>query len=156
LALLLHRAIQCCLIAQDQAEIISLNMVEGQGASESHVQASSIGDAPSSTNIPSYPPAASTLADNEAGGVRRKPRINRLHKLQDIVFLVVFALFGLGFIVETSFGFNRGNPLRYFLAAKFLQKPPFSIMNLDFPPFWEKFCLSRLKLGACFADWYMG
>lgn len=127
LALLLHRAaIQCCcLIVQDQAKLVSLNMVEGQGASESHVQASSIGDAPSSTNnIPSYPPAASTLADNEAGGVRRKPRINRLHKLQDIVFLVVFALFGLGFIVETSFGFNRGNPLRYLLfsiGAKFLQ-----------------------------------
>ena len=148
--------LQCCLIVQDQAKIISLNMVEGQGASESHVQASSIGDAPNSTNIPSYPPAASTLADNEAGGVRRKPRINRLHKLQDIVFLVVFALFGLGFIVETSFGFNRGNPLRYFLGAKILQNPPYSITNLGFPSILGEVLLSRLKLGACFADWCMG
>jgi hypothetical protein len=50
------------------------------------------------------PPAASTVPENEAGGDRRKPGIRRVHKCQDVAFLVVFLVFCVGFIVETSFG----------------------------------------------------
>ncbi|KAG0591066.1 hypothetical protein KC19_1G146700 [Ceratodon purpureus] len=68
------------------------------------------GEAPNSS--PLYPPAASTGPENEAGGERRKPGIRRVHKCQDVVFLAVFLVFCVGFIVETSFAFNKGNPLR--------------------------------------------
>lgn len=83
-------------------------MVEG-GYDGSRVEPPMVED-PNST--PMYPQAASTGPDNEAGGPLRKPGIRRVHKTQDIAFLVVFLVFCIGFIVETSFGFDKGNPLR--------------------------------------------
>ncbi|XP_024392158.1 choline transporter protein 1 [Physcomitrium patens] len=82
-------------------------MVDGQDESRSETPRE---EAPNST--PLYPPAASTVPDNEAGGARRKPGIRRVHKCQDLAFLAVFLVFCIGFIVETSFGFNKGNPRR--------------------------------------------
>lgn len=86
------------------------------GRLESPKGASSVKDdsppaeGPSST--PSYPPVAAAFVANEAGGRRRKPGIKENRMCQDIVFLVAFLLAGVGFIAETSFGFNRGNPGR--------------------------------------------
>lgn len=71
-----------------------------------------------------YPAAASTGPENEAGGSIRKPGIRRVHKAQDAVFLVVFLTFCVGIIVETSFGFHNGNPLRYLIHTVFSRFPP--------------------------------
>lgn len=70
------------------------------------------GEAPGNSS-PFYPQAAATVPDNEAGGALRRPGIRRVHKVQDVAFLIIFILFLIGFIVETSFGFHTGNPLRY-------------------------------------------
>lgn len=42
------------------------------------------------------------------GGIIRKNR-----KCRDLVFLVIFIAFWVAMIVNSSFGFNQGNPLRY-------------------------------------------
>lgn len=44
----------------------------------------------------------------QMGGIIRHNR-----KCRDIVFLVIFIAFWVGMIVNSSFGFNQGNPLRY-------------------------------------------
>lgn len=41
------------------------------------------------------------------GGVIRQNR-----KCRDVVFLVIFIAFWVSMIVNSSFGFNKGNPLR--------------------------------------------
>ncbi|KAG5551248.1 hypothetical protein RHGRI_009613 [Rhododendron griersonianum] len=43
----------------------------------------------------------------ETGGIIKHNR-----KCRDVVFLVIFIAFWVGMIVNSSFGFNRGNPLR--------------------------------------------
>ncbi|CAM6044179.1 unnamed protein product [Sphagnum compactum] len=65
---------------------------------------------PSST--PAYPPPAAAFADNEAGGSIRKPGIKQARRCQDLAFLSIISLLAFGFIVDTSFGFNRGDPHR--------------------------------------------
>ncbi len=59
-----------------------------------------------------YPPPAAAFADNEAGGSIRKPGINQVRRCQDLAFLSIISLLAFGFIVDTSFGFNRGDPHR--------------------------------------------
>jgi hypothetical protein len=56
--------------------------------------------------------AAAAFADNEAGGSIRKPGIKQARRCQDLAFLSIISLLAFGFIVDTSFGFNRGDPHR--------------------------------------------
>ncbi|KAK9688935.1 hypothetical protein RND81_09G023000 [Saponaria officinalis] len=44
---------------------------------------------------------------SEVGGIIKKDR-----KCKDVVFLLIFIAFWVGMIVNSSFGFNQGNPLR--------------------------------------------
>jgi choline transporter-like protein 2/4/5 len=56
----------------------------------------------------------------------KKPHIKlQNRKCQDIVFLILFIAFGIGFMIESSFGFNKGEPRRYFLflLPQFETKP---------------------------------
>lgn len=39
--------------------------------------------------------------------------VRRNRKCRDVAFLVVFIAFWVAMIVNSSFGFNQGNPLRY-------------------------------------------
>lgn len=41
--------------------------------------------------------------------------ITHNRKCRDLAFLVIFIAFWVAMIVNSSFGFNQGNPLRYFL-----------------------------------------
>ena len=64
---------------------------------------------------PSAPPLYSSpgyLADPEAGPPEAKPRIKQNRKCRDIVFLALFLAFGVGFLIESSYGFNKGDPRR--------------------------------------------
>jgi len=64
---------------------------------------------------PAYAYAASSspaLVDQEAGHPAQKPRIKQNRKCRDIVFLLLFLAFGIGFIIESSFGLNKGDPRR--------------------------------------------
>ncbi|THG20382.1 hypothetical protein TEA_013224 [Camellia sinensis var. sinensis] len=49
----------------------------------------------------------SSDGSDQMGGIIRQHR-----KCRDLVFLVVFIVFWVGMIVNSSFGFNQGNPLR--------------------------------------------
>jgi hypothetical protein len=77
---------------------------------------------------PSYaagPPAAyvtghPAFVDQEAGPPAQKPRIKQNRKCRDIVFLILFLAFGIGFIIETSFGFNKGDPRRLVYGFDYL------------------------------------
>ena len=63
---------------------------------------------------PSAPPlySAPGYADHEAGPPEQKPRIKQNRKCRDIVFLVLFLAYGIGIIIESSYGFNKGDPGR--------------------------------------------
>lgn len=50
--------------------------------------------------------------DQEAGPPPQKPRIKQNRKCRDIVFLALFLAYGIGIIIESSFGFNKGDPRR--------------------------------------------
>ncbi len=64
---------------------------------------------PPATYVTGHP----AFVDQEAGPPAQKPRIKQNRKCRDIVFLILFLAFGIGFIIETSFGFNKGDPRRY-------------------------------------------
>lgn len=49
----------------------------------------------------------SSDGSGQIGGIIRHNR-----KCRDIVFLVIFIAFWVAMIVNSSFGFNQGNPLR--------------------------------------------
>ncbi|CAK9210845.1 unnamed protein product [Sphagnum troendelagicum] len=64
---------------------------------------------------PAHASAASSspaLVDQEAGHPAQKSRIKQNRKCRDIVFLLLFLVFGIGFIIESSFGLNKGDPSR--------------------------------------------
>lgn len=67
---------------------------------------------------PAYSPSAPPLysapgyADQEAGPPEQKPRIKQNRKCRDIAFLILFLAYGIGIIVESSWGFNKGDPRR--------------------------------------------
>ncbi len=65
---------------------------------------------PSSTST--YPPLTAAFVDNESGGSIRKPGIKQARRCQNLAFLSIISLLAFGFIVDTSFGFNRGDPHR--------------------------------------------
>lgn len=53
-------------------------------------------------------------SDGNAGmGTGNKDIIKHNRKCRDVVFLVMFIGFWVAMIVNSSFGFNLGNPLRY-------------------------------------------
>ncbi|RRT75973.1 hypothetical protein B296_00024217 [Ensete ventricosum] len=57
-----------------------------------------------------YPTAAGADGDGQIGsgsGIIRHDR-----RCRDLVFLVIFIAFWVAMIVNSSFGFNQGNPLR--------------------------------------------
>lgn len=54
--------------------------------------------------IGGYP---SSDGSTQLGGV-----ISHSRKCRDVVFLVIFIAFWVAMIVNSSFGFNKGNPLR--------------------------------------------
>ena len=60
---------------------------------------------------------APTYVDQEAGPPVEKPRIKQNRKCRDIVFLILFFAYGIGIIIESSFGFSKGNPRRYILLT---------------------------------------
>lgn len=45
--------------------------------------------------------------------------IKHNRKCKDVVFLVFFIAFWVAMIVNSSFAFNQGNPLRYFRLLSF-------------------------------------
>uniref|UniRef100_A0A7N2MBG0 Uncharacterized protein n=1 Tax=Quercus lobata TaxID=97700 RepID=A0A7N2MBG0_QUELO len=58
----------------------------------------------------------SSDGNTQMGGIIRHNR-----KCRDIAFLVIFIAFWVAMIVNSSFGFNQGNPLRvenYVVSAK--------------------------------------
>ena len=57
-----------------------------------------------------YPSAAAGGDDELGGGGAGIIHHNR--RCRDIAFLVIFAAFWVAMIVNSSFGFNQGNPLR--------------------------------------------
>ena len=59
-----------------------------------------------------YPSAAAGGDDELGGGGAGIIHHNR--RCRDIAFLVIFAAFWVAMIVNSSFGFNQGNPLRSF------------------------------------------
>lgn len=60
---------------------------------------------------------APTYVDQEAGPPLEKPRIKQNRKCRDIVFLILFFAYGIGIIIESSFGFSKGSPRRYILLT---------------------------------------
>ncbi len=56
--------------------------------------------------------ASPALVDQEAGHTAQKPRIKQNRKCRDIVFLLLFLAFGIGFIIESSFRLKKGDPRR--------------------------------------------
>lgn len=66
-----------------------------------------IGRYPSSTNGSDGQIDSENGGSGGGGGVIRHNR-----KCRDIGFLVLFAVFWVAMIVNSSFGFNQGNPLR--------------------------------------------
>ncbi|KAG0610439.1 hypothetical protein M758_7G065600 [Ceratodon purpureus] len=63
---------------------------------------------------PSAPPlySAPVYVDQEAGPPDQKPRIKQNRKCRDILFLILFLAYGIGIIIESSYGFNKGDPRR--------------------------------------------
>ncbi|CAL5070838.1 unnamed protein product [Urochloa decumbens] len=60
-----------------------------------------------------YPSAAAgSGGEDELGGAAGAGIIRHNRRCRDIAFLVVFAAFWVAMIVNSSFGFNQGNPLR--------------------------------------------
>ncbi|CAM6029743.1 unnamed protein product [Sphagnum balticum] len=74
------------------------------------------------------PPAANASSvlhiDREAVAgppAAKKPHIKlQNRKCQDIVFLILFIAFGIGFMIESSFGFNKGEPRRLVYGLDYL------------------------------------
>ncbi|KAG0559037.1 hypothetical protein KC19_10G073600 [Ceratodon purpureus] len=50
--------------------------------------------------------------DREAGPPTQKPRIKQNRKCRDVVFLALFFAYAIGIIIESSYGFNKGDPRR--------------------------------------------
>jgi choline transporter-like protein 2/4/5 len=65
-----------------------------------------------------YPSAAG--GDEQLGGGASGGIIRHDRRCRDIAFLVLFAAFWVAMIVNSSFGFNQGNPLR---SARFAPHP---------------------------------
>jgi hypothetical protein len=65
-----------------------------------------------------YPSAAG--GDEQLGGSGGGGIIRHDRRCRDIAFLVLFAAFWVAMIVNSSFGFNQGNPLR---SARFAPLP---------------------------------
>ena len=65
-----------------------------------------------------YPSAAG--GDEQLGGGAGGGIIRHDRRCRDIAFLVLFAAFWVAMIVNSSFGFNQGNPLR---SARFAPPP---------------------------------
>lgn len=61
-----------------------------------------------------YPTESDGDGDMAGGGIIRHNR-----KCRDLVFLVIFIAFWVAMIVNSSFGFNQGNPLRFDFSTSF-------------------------------------
>lgn len=57
--------------------------------------------------------------------------IKHNRKCRDLVFLVIFIAFWVGMIVNSSFAFNQGNPLRYIQYEGKPTSSAFFICQLD-------------------------
>ena len=68
-----------------------------------------LGGGPLGAIIGRYPSFAAADDQDPGGGVIRHDR-----KCRDCPFLLLFAAFWVAMIVNSSFGFNQGNPLRSF------------------------------------------
>lgn len=66
-----------------------------------------------------YPSAAG--GDEQLGGGAGGGIIRHDRRCRDIAVLVLFAAFWVAMIVNSSFGFNQGNPLR---SVRFAAPPP--------------------------------
>ncbi|TVU43850.1 hypothetical protein EJB05_10350 [Eragrostis curvula] len=66
-----------------------------------------LGGGPLGAIIGRYPSAVAAGEEDPGGGIIRHDR-----KCRDIPFLALFAAFWVAMIVNSSFGFNQGNPLR--------------------------------------------
>ena len=60
-----------------------------------------------------YPTAESGGGGGGSDGERGRGIVRKNRKCRDLVFLVIFIAFWVAMIVNSSFGFNQGNPLRY-------------------------------------------
>ncbi len=85
---------------------------DGEGKDQSRRVAAEAAAISSPSSTPAYPPSAAAFANNEAGGSMRKPSIKQARRCQDLPFLSIISLLAFGFIVDTSFNFNRGDPHR--------------------------------------------
>jgi hypothetical protein len=108
------------------------------------------GGGPLGAIIGRYPSAAAAAGDDEqdpgpGGSVIRHDR-----KCRDWPFLFLFAAFWVAMIVNSSFGFNQGNPLRCSLLTHTqLHRLAYLPCPALLPPFYTLllYCLS-----ACFLD----
>ena len=99
-----------------------------------------LGGGPLGAIIGRYPSAAA--GDDEQGDPGPGGSVIRHdRKCRDWPFLFLFAAFWVAMIVNSSFGFNQGNPLRYSLSLGSLPCP----LLPPIPHFFGLYCLP-----ACF------
>jgi hypothetical protein len=107
-----------------------------------------LGGGPLGAIIGRYPSSSAAAGDDEqgdpgpGGGVIRHDR-----KCRDWPFLVLFAAFWVAMIVNSSFGFNQGNPLRYSTQSHSHNQ----LHRLAALPFFH-FIIHLYCLPACFLD----
>jgi len=95
-----------------------------------------------------YPSAAG--GDEQLGGGAGGGIIRHDRRCRDIAFLVLFAAFWVAMIVNSSFGFNRGNPLRYSYSLTQSHSDLHRLAPLLFSPHSTFYCTTCLP--ACFLD----
>lgn len=71
-----------------------------------------MGGGPLGAIIGRYPAGASGDGDGDGERTMGGGIIWHNRKCRDVVFLVLFIAFWIAMIVNSSFGFNQGNPLR--------------------------------------------